>query len=43
MQTVTSGYRSLRLLVTLNRDRLIYGAMITGALGGGSWIGTLFT
>ena len=43
MQNVAEGYRSLRLLFTLNWDRLLYGVMIAGALGGGSWIGTLFT
>jgi len=39
MQTISSGYRSLSLLVDLNWDRLFYLAMIFGALMGGAFVG----
>lgn len=41
MQTITSGYESLSLLVNLNWDRLFYVAMIGGALFGGAFVGSL--
>ncbi len=41
MQTIANGYRGLSLLAQLNWDRLLYGAMICGALWAGAYLGTL--
>ncbi len=41
MQTITTGYRGLTLLVDLNWDRLLYLATIAAALGAGAFIGSL--
>ncbi|MDF1872659.1 hypothetical protein [Vannielia sp.] len=41
MQTMTTGYYSLGLIVRLNSDRLLYIATLLTALGGGAWLGSL--
>ncbi len=41
MQTLTSGYRGLSLMMLLNWDRLVYLATIVLALLFGAWIGGL--
>jgi len=41
MQTITSGYRGLSLLVNLNWDRLFYFATIFAALSAGAFLGSL--
>ena len=41
MQTMTDGYRSLSLLVTLNWDFLLYVGAIGAALGLGAALGSL--
>ncbi|MEL6519731.1 MAG: hypothetical protein AAFQ66_02125 [Pseudomonadota bacterium] len=43
MRTLTSGYNSLRLLFSLNSDRLLYTATILTALMGGAFVGSLVT
>lgn len=40
MQTINNGYRSLSLLVDLNRDRMLYLSAIALSLGAASWITT---
>ncbi|MGR3271885.1 hypothetical protein [Thalassococcus profundi] len=42
MQTLTSGYRSLSLLVNLNWDRLLYICTIIFALFFGAFLGSLW-
>lgn len=41
MQTTQSSYRSLRLLMDLNWDRVWYLFAIVAALGAGAFIGSL--
>ena len=41
MQTITEGYRSFTLLITINWDRLMYALAIIGALFLGSFFGSL--
>ena len=41
MQTITSGYQGLSLLVNLNWDRILYLATIGGALMLGGFVGSL--
>ena len=42
MKTLTSGYRSLSLLVNLNWDRLLYICTIIFALFFGAFLGSLW-
>ena len=42
MQTLTSGYRSLSLLVNLNWDRLLYICTIIFVLFFGAFLGSLW-
>jgi len=41
MQTLTSGYQGLSLLMMLNWDRILYLTTIAIALCIGAWIGSL--
>jgi len=38
MQTLTHGYRGVRVLMTLNWDRIIYTGALIGALYAGSYV-----
>lgn len=40
MQTITAGYRSMSLLVSINYDRLLYIFTIVFALFLGAYVGT---
>lgn len=40
MQTLTAGYRSMSLLVSINWDRLLYIATIAFALFFGAYLGS---
>lgn len=40
MQTLTAGYRSMSLLVTINWDRLLYIGTIIVALFFGAYLGS---
>lgn len=42
MHTLTDGYRGLRLLVSVNGDRLFHAAMLILALFVGAYAGTFF-
>ncbi|APX25014.1 MULTISPECIES: hypothetical protein [Salipiger] len=41
MHTLQHGYRGLGLLLTINWDRLLYVAVIVGALYFGAFLGSL--
>ncbi|WP_272945273.1 hypothetical protein [Actibacterium atlanticum] len=41
MDTIAEGYNGLRVLFTVNWDRLFYFAAIFGALTGGAFLGSL--
>ncbi|WP_280842513.1 hypothetical protein [Sagittula salina] len=41
MSTITAGYRSMSLLVSINFDRLLYVCTIAFALFFGALVGTL--
>ncbi len=41
MHTLQQSYRSVSLLMELNWDRLLFPAMIFGALAFGAWLGSL--
>lgn len=41
MDTIADGYRGLRVLFTVNWDRLFYFAAILGALMGGAFMGSM--
>jgi hypothetical protein len=41
MQTLTSGYRGLGLLISINRDALLSAATILAALALGGFLGSL--
>ena len=43
MNAIVENTRGLRLLVNLNRDRILYVATILVALAGGAWLGTITT
>lgn len=38
MQTLTQGYRGVRVLVTLNWDRMLFTGALIGALYAGAYI-----
>ncbi|MFW2587382.1 hypothetical protein [Sagittula sp. SSi028] len=40
MQTLTAGYRSMSLLISINYDRLLYICTIVFALFFGAYLGT---
>lgn len=41
MQTLMDNTAGLRLVLNLNRDRLIYGLTLALALGVGAWVGSV--
>ena len=41
MTVLTKGYRGVSLILDLNWDRLLYCAMLCGALGAGAHFGVL--
>ena len=41
MQTLTHGYRGLRLIAHLNTDRILFIATLTGALGLSGYLASL--
>ncbi|WP_023850500.1 hypothetical protein [Ponticoccus alexandrii] len=43
MQTLSAGYRSMSLLVTINWDRLLYIATVVFALFFGAYFGTVLS
>jgi len=38
MQTLSQGYRGVRVLMTLNLDRMLFAGALVGALYAGSYI-----
>ncbi len=43
MQTLSAGYRSMSLLVTINWDRILYIATVVFALFLGAYLGTVLS
>ena len=43
MHNIADGYRGLSLIVTSNTDRLLFPALIFGALGVTAWLVPLLT
>jgi hypothetical protein len=41
MRRLQDGYRGATLILTLNWDRLLSGAVLVGALLFGTWLGSL--
>lgn len=41
MEMIENGYRGLSTVVNINWDRIVYPAMIFGALMAGAYIGSL--